>query len=115
MKQIKAVDPAEKFCQQSKNSIHFTNILKYSYNLEFKERPDYTYIKFLLKKIVLDIDKVPMKMFDWQNSQGHKSNNVPFDNTNFDELFKDYTKLSETFGMQNYKENIANMQEKKLA
>ena len=113
MKQIKTTKTAEEYCKQNVKSLPFINVLKHSYDIQFKERPDYAYIKFLLKKIVLDINKVPMKMFDWKNYLAYNRSSVPFDSINFDDLFKDYNQLSEGYGTLSHKEkNIANMKEK---
>ena len=40
-------------------------MLKYSYNLEYAERPNYNYLRFMLKKILLDLDYIPDNTFDW--------------------------------------------------
>ena len=113
MKEIKTSKTAEEYYKQNVKSLPFINVLKHSYDIQFKERPDYTYIKFLLKKIVLDINKVPMKMFNFKNDLAYNRSNVAFDSINFDELFKDDNNLCEVYGTLSYKEkNIANMKEK---
>lgn len=35
------------------------------YNYEFKEKPNYKKLKFLLTKQILNLDKIPDKVFDW--------------------------------------------------
>ena len=40
-------------------------VLEYAYSLGFEEEPDYTKLKFLLKKILLDEEVVPHFKFDW--------------------------------------------------
>jgi hypothetical protein len=44
--------------------------LKYSYSLEYKKRPDYSYIRWLLKKILLDRNYVPDCQYDWSLAPG---------------------------------------------
>jgi|TARA_B110000305_G_C19351178_1_gene594342 hypothetical protein len=40
-------------------------LAEYIYELKFEEEPNYGKIKFLLAKILLDIDKIPDMAFDW--------------------------------------------------
>jgi hypothetical protein len=63
-------------------SIHFLPLLRYAYSLEFNEEPDYEKIRFMLKKIVLDIDQRPSDYFNWTL----KAKNLK------DDLSKKYTK-----------------------
>ena len=37
------------------------------YSLEFKEKPDYAKLRFLLTKVLLDQDLAPSNKFDWNN------------------------------------------------
>jgi hypothetical protein len=39
--------------------------LNYAYNLEFDERPDYARLKFMMQKIMLDKEYIPLQRFDW--------------------------------------------------
>ena len=40
-------------------------LLKYSYKLDYEERPDYKKIKFILEKILLEKNYIPDAKFDW--------------------------------------------------
>ena len=47
-------------------------LLEYAYSLDYEEEPDYERIIFMFKKIVLDMNEVPMKVFDWSKDQKDK-------------------------------------------
>ena len=57
---------AFKYCM-GKASV-LTPVLEYAYNLAFRERPDYSKITFMLKKTLLDMNKIPEKSFNWRAS-----------------------------------------------
>lgn len=59
---------AKDFCNKQTNFLY--PLLKYSYRLEFEERPDYEKMKFLLKKILLERDYLPDNKFDWSLGPG---------------------------------------------
>ena len=65
IRKLKVHNSAKKYCKGK--SIHFRAILEYAYKIEFDEKPNYTYIKFLLKKILLDLNRVSMEMFNWKS------------------------------------------------
>lgn len=54
----------EEFC--SGNSSHLIEILRYVYTIEFKERPDYEKIRFMLKRVLLDLNLSPQEAFEWR-------------------------------------------------
>ena len=45
-------------------------VMRYAYDLEFDERPDYERIKFMLRKILIKRDFVPDRVFDWSLRSG---------------------------------------------
>lgn len=45
-------------------------ILKYTYELEYEEEPDYNRLRYMFKKILLDQDFVPDSRFDWSLGAG---------------------------------------------
>ena len=50
-----------------KVSNNFLEVFEYAQSLEYYERPDYQYIKFLLRKICLDKNIVPGMRFIWKD------------------------------------------------
>jgi hypothetical protein len=65
MKKLKENQTAKEYCKGK--AIHFAEILEYAYGLEFEEEPDYNFLRFMLKKIVLNMDMAPKKCFEWKN------------------------------------------------
>ena len=49
----------------------FMDLLNYAYSIEFLEKPDYNKLRYLLKKILLDIDQVPSPNFVWSIKAYH--------------------------------------------
>ena len=81
----------------------FAELLKYAYIIEFTEKPNYDHIRFMLKKILLDLNQIPSPAFNWKvrhdpkdtilQDVGASSNSVygigQFQDTNeFDDLDK---------------------------
>jgi hypothetical protein len=54
------------------NCNHLLGFGEEIYSLYFSEKPNYNKLKFLLKKELLDLDKVPDKKYDW-NQKHFKS------------------------------------------
>ena len=50
---------------KSQNCLYLKDFCQKIYDLKFKEKPDYDYLRWLLKKNLLDIDVAPNKQFDW--------------------------------------------------
>jgi hypothetical protein len=46
--------------------------LRYSYKLEYEQRPDYNKLRFMLKKVLMNKDVVPKNHFDWSVNQGNE-------------------------------------------
>ena len=74
MKEFKIKTKAEEYCQEK--AIYFTPILEYAYEIGFKDRPDYTKLKFMLKKMVLDLNLIPTEVFNWRKN-AKNVNQVP--------------------------------------
>jgi hypothetical protein len=53
--------------------------LRYSYDLKFAETPNYEKLRFLLKKILLDIGQVPVDYFCWKKNASHLKDDIRFD------------------------------------
>ena len=51
----------------------FLQFLSYSYSLEFEQRPDYNRLRFLLKKVLMNMDVVPNIHFDWCVNLGNEN------------------------------------------
>ena len=45
-------------------------LLKYTYSLEYDDKPDYEYIRFMFTKIILDHGFLPDQKFDWSFEDG---------------------------------------------
>ena len=43
--------------------------MEYVYDLDFDETPDYSYLRFLLEKNLLDQEMFPDNKFDWVNKR----------------------------------------------
>jgi len=54
------------------NSNHLLAFAEEIYSLKFSEKPNYNKLRFLLKKELLDLEKVPDKKYDW-NQEHFKS------------------------------------------
>ena len=65
---FKIFTKAKDFCNEQTKFL--SPLLKYSYNLEYTQRPDYNYLRFMLKKILLDRDYIPDTSFDWSLAPG---------------------------------------------
>ena len=88
MKNLKTENSAKQYCQGGK-SVHFADILEYSYNIDFDAKPDYKQIKFMLKKILLDMDHIPHKMFNWKKKSAYALQNIPsISEKQFDDIQK---------------------------
>jgi hypothetical protein len=59
------------------NCNHLLAFAEEIYSLYFSEKPNYNKLKFLLKKELLDLDKVPDKKYDW-NQEHFKSVQADF-------------------------------------
>ena len=57
MKKVKTESSASEYCQGK--SIHLTPLLEYAYKIEFDAKPNYDEIRFLLKKVLLDMNQIP--------------------------------------------------------
>ena len=87
MKKHKIQMSAKKKCQG--NSVHFQNILEYAYDIKFEEKPDYAYLKFMLKKILLEMDHVPQKMFNWKSRSAYLIKYEISNECDMDNLFEE--------------------------
>ena len=47
------------------NCNHLLGFAEEVYSITFSEKPNYNKLKFLLKKELLDLEKVPDKKYDW--------------------------------------------------
>jgi hypothetical protein len=47
-------------------------LLKYSYKLSYEERPNYSKLKFLIKKILIEREYIPDNKFDWSLYPGEQ-------------------------------------------
>ena len=54
MSYLKTKKSAKEFCEGK--SYVFAGILEYAYNIDFYAKPNYNEIKFLLKKVLLDLN-----------------------------------------------------------
>ena len=63
MRDFKASKTAEEFLERK--TMALKPVLEYAYNLEFEEEPEYEKLKFMLKKILLDENMIPIDKFDW--------------------------------------------------
>ncbi len=54
------------------NCNHLLAFAEEIYSIAFSEKPNYNKLKFLLKKELLDLEKVPDKKYDW-NQEHFKS------------------------------------------
>jgi len=54
------------------NCNHLLSFAEEIYSLKFAEKPNYSKLRFLLKKELLDLDQVPDKKYDW-NQEHFKS------------------------------------------
>ena len=61
---------AEQYCQGKASFL--TEVLHHAYEIKFEEQPNYDKIRFLLKKILLDQDVVPVVPFVWNHQAGFK-------------------------------------------
>lgn len=59
--------PADLCC---KGSRFLHKIVKYVYKLGFTEEPDYNKMRFMLQKVLMDINHVPAQKFDWSFKEG---------------------------------------------
>ena len=87
-------------CRQF-NSLHLIPFAKEVFSYEFKEKPNYNKLRFLLEKNLLDKNTVPNKQYDWNTSEyecalqqsnyklAHLISNesILFHSHNIDELF----------------------------
>ena len=64
MRDFKENCSPKNYCQG--NAKCLTPILEYAYALSFSEKPNYNYICFLFKKVLLDLDQVPSESFNWK-------------------------------------------------
>lgn len=73
-------------------------LCKYIYQLNFKEKPDYQKMRFLLEKVLLDIDIVPGKYLDWTTEASESSQSLESKESSCD---MDPRDLSEDYGAIN--------------
>jgi hypothetical protein len=64
MKKLKCMSSASQYCEEK--ACKFIDVLEYAYKIEFDEKPNYAHIKFLLKKILLEMDQIPVAAFNWR-------------------------------------------------
>ena len=64
MKKVKIENSATEYCEGK--SIHLTALLEYAYKIEFAAKPNYDEIRFLLKKVLLDMNQIPKVPFIWR-------------------------------------------------
>ena len=56
---------ARSYCKEKAS--HLASVLEYAYKIEYEEKPDYDFIRFELKKVLLNMNVVPKKVFKWKN------------------------------------------------
>ena len=66
MRKFKIKSSAKEYC--GGKAIHLTPILEYAYQLGFKEQPNYDKLRFMLRKILLDLDQTPIYIFNWRKN-----------------------------------------------
>ena len=74
IREFKTQTPAKDFL--SKKAKHLIPMLSYAYDLQFEERPDYERLKFMFRKVLMDKDYLPDKIFDWSLRQGQTFNKI---------------------------------------
>lgn len=65
-KEYKLSQKPKQFCTEM-SCTHLIPFAEAIYALEFKEKPDYAKLKFLLTKELLNVGMIPNKQFDWNS------------------------------------------------
>ena len=63
IREFKTYSSAKDFL--NKKAKYLIPMLSHAYDLEFKEKPDYERLKFMFRKVLMDKDYLPDRIFDW--------------------------------------------------
>ena len=66
---IRKLREVDKLKVNIEDAKELTSLAEYAYSLSFEEEPNYSKIRFLMTKVLLEKDVVPSNDFDWNKSE----------------------------------------------